>query len=274
MDNFYIPVSSGLLDPKHSLLIDNSLGLFLFLLDRTTKEKNGEVSREGLVLGGKPISCEEIAQVLGSNRQRVRRYKVQLERDGYIRTALTTAHGKPRWWVLKSKKWDTTDVQPVNNVDVQKQNNGCSDMNIGGIKNEHPIRQHKETTQRDRSLTDLKSGSIGTEAGLPTVEGNVHPVNNATNVHPVNNATALLFSNPLQPMVEKYGQALVDAVKAHSKADPFWKLHTNSAVANTWDTRLEQYQTSLRKATVTVKPINLPGRGATQDMSYIKVSEI
>jgi hypothetical protein len=106
MANYIVPISKGLLDPKHSTLVASPLGLFIFLIDRTTKEVRGE----GDVLGGKPITHKEIADVLGANERSVRRWAEQLEDAGYIRTARTYQYGKLRWWVRKSKKFGRTKM--------------------------------------------------------------------------------------------------------------------------------------------------------------------
>lgn len=96
-----IPVSDGLLDPRHSTLIACPLGLFLLLIDWTTVEnENGE----GVVLGGTPIKYEELAEVLGADPRRVRRWAKKLEDDKYIRTENTNQYGILRWWVGKNKK--------------------------------------------------------------------------------------------------------------------------------------------------------------------------
>ena len=112
---FNVPVSNGLLEPKHYRAMGDAIWLYLHLLDKQTrgvdKDGNGKVS------GGMPIRDSVIAGALGSSRRTVIRWRGVLKRGDYI-TALRTPFGHV-YAITKPKKWKETtkgDVtQPVHN---------------------------------------------------------------------------------------------------------------------------------------------------------------
>jgi hypothetical protein len=143
---FIIPISKGLLDPKHAVLVSNITGLFLFLIDRTTKEKNGE----GWVLGGAPISYAEIAAVLGASARSLERWKARLEQMGYIRTERTNKNGELKWCVMKSKKFSRVPAEMRGEVParVAKPEGQVPAKMVGGARNlANPIREDREIDQ-------------------------------------------------------------------------------------------------------------------------------
>jgi DNA-binding Lrp family transcriptional regulator len=76
----------------------SALWEFLWLIDKVTREEDGR----GLVLGGKPITCAEIAEDLGVSERSVSTALQRLRGAGYIET-----HRRPvgvAIVVLKSKK--------------------------------------------------------------------------------------------------------------------------------------------------------------------------
>jgi len=107
---FLIPVSNGLLE--HCSKMGDAIWLFLWLVDRTTKEKDDK----GKVLGGMPIRDRDIADTLGGITDRtIRRWRRRLIDGGYIE-AINTGHGYS-YRVLKSKKWSKKDTsRPDKNV--------------------------------------------------------------------------------------------------------------------------------------------------------------
>lgn len=119
---FNVPVSNGLLEPKHYRAMGDAIWLYLYLLDKQTRrvDKDGH----GKVSGGMPIRDSVIAGALGSSRRTVIRWRGVLERGGYI-TARRTSFGHV-YAITKPKKWKETtqgDVtQPAhhssNNSDV------------------------------------------------------------------------------------------------------------------------------------------------------------
>lgn len=86
MKGFYITVSLGLLEKKHYLNMKESVWLFLWYLDKMTS-----VSEEGIgkVLGGKPITYEEVNEDLQLPLRTYRRWVERLKRNGYINVIRT-----------------------------------------------------------------------------------------------------------------------------------------------------------------------------------------
>lgn len=87
MNDFYITVNNGLL--KHKKRMGSAVWEFMWLLDKITSVSEDGV---GLVLGGRPIKLEEIANDLEITRVNVSIALNKLEKEGYIQT-LRTAYG-------------------------------------------------------------------------------------------------------------------------------------------------------------------------------------
>jgi hypothetical protein len=96
--SYRISVSTGIFEHCPDMLA--SVWLFLWYIDRTTKESNGE----GTVLGGMPIIDSKPTSTLRMPVKTIRRWRLHLKKKGYIRTVRT-----PYGYVitlLKSKKWN------------------------------------------------------------------------------------------------------------------------------------------------------------------------
>jgi biotin operon repressor len=87
-----IYVWNGILEPKHRKKIGSALWEFLWCLNRITKEKDGI----GSVLGGKPVTYEEMAEELGVSTKTIQRHMERLFREGYVDPVLT-----PRGYSLR-----------------------------------------------------------------------------------------------------------------------------------------------------------------------------
>lgn len=104
MDTYFIPVSVGLLDPKHRAKMQvnqktSCIWVYLWLVDKMTK-----IDLEtglGKVLGGKPIKLEELSEF--GDRKTVAAILTKLENEGYIKMT-RTPHGKTII-VTKAKKF-------------------------------------------------------------------------------------------------------------------------------------------------------------------------
>jgi hypothetical protein len=103
---FRIPVSTGIFEHCPNML--DSIWLFLWYIDKTTKETDGV----GLVLGGMPIIDSKPAAALGVPVKTIRRWRKMLAAGGYV-TVRRTAYGccvtlpKSKKW-----KWGLTLVSP------------------------------------------------------------------------------------------------------------------------------------------------------------------
>ena len=78
-DTRFFPVHIGLLSPEHKEHIGSALWEFLWMIARTTKEKQDDGETWGIVLGGKPIKLTEIAEELGSSEHTVKKNIAKLK---------------------------------------------------------------------------------------------------------------------------------------------------------------------------------------------------
>jgi hypothetical protein len=99
---YRISISNGILEHCPDML--DSVWLFIWYIDKTTAEKNGE----GSVLGGIPIRDSRAASALRVPVKTSRRWRLHLEKKGYIRT-VRTPYGHVIT-LLKSKKWNRGPV--------------------------------------------------------------------------------------------------------------------------------------------------------------------
>jgi hypothetical protein len=79
---FDIGVKNGLLEPKHIQAMGEAVWLFLWCIDKVTKETDGW----GVVLGGKPIRYAEVQQQLGIAERTYKRWLEILRQHEYIKT--------------------------------------------------------------------------------------------------------------------------------------------------------------------------------------------
>ena len=88
-----LPVWNGIFE--HRRAIGSAVWEFLWCIDKTTRERSeADGSKTGLVLGGKPVSAEEIGRDLdGKDPKAVRANLDRLEKNGYIRRPLRTPYG-------------------------------------------------------------------------------------------------------------------------------------------------------------------------------------
>lgn len=88
MNGYYIQITNNLLDKKHVNQMGSAVWLFMWLLDRMTS-----VNEEGVgkVLGGKPITYEEVEPCLGMSRRTYSRWIDTLREFDYIQTTRTPA---------------------------------------------------------------------------------------------------------------------------------------------------------------------------------------
>jgi predicted ArsR family transcriptional regulator len=99
------PVSAGLLDPRHVQTIGRAVWVYLWFLNRVTRdEQRGAGDFVGIVLNGRPVSIDEIAEELGFDYHACRRYLANLVKTGYVERKKTGA-GMFTYAVTKSKKW-------------------------------------------------------------------------------------------------------------------------------------------------------------------------
>jgi hypothetical protein len=100
------PVSAGLLDPRHVQAIDPSspLWIYLWLLNRVTRDEQSGEDFVGIVLNGRPVSIQQIAEELGMGERVCRRYLARLVKEGYV-VQKKTGVGTCTYTITKSKRW-------------------------------------------------------------------------------------------------------------------------------------------------------------------------
>ena len=79
-----IYLSNGILEPKHVKNIGPAIFVFLWLIDRTTRQVDGA----GIVLGGKPVKAFEVGESLGICQKTFLRSLDRLVRHGYVERTL------------------------------------------------------------------------------------------------------------------------------------------------------------------------------------------
>jgi hypothetical protein len=99
---FRIPVSNGIF--AHHNKLKGAIWLLIWYIDKTTKEVlSVDGTRNGIVLGGKPIADEDPASALGCYVKTIGRYRQRLARLGFIGQKRT-----PVGYVIqvrRSEKW-------------------------------------------------------------------------------------------------------------------------------------------------------------------------
>lgn len=158
MNGFYIQVTNNLLDSKHIENMGSAVWLFMWFLDKMTSiDENGV----GKVLGGKPITHEEVAQYLGIPRRTYTRWLKVLKDFGYIQTVRTPGGISVR--VCKAKKGYAKNGSSVDKSksdapksvrDAPKMAHRCA---TNGSSN---IRQYSDLTitkQEDLNVRELKT---------------------------------------------------------------------------------------------------------------------
>jgi len=106
---FWIPVWNGIFE--HREKIADALWLFLWYIDKTTREEDGgEGGKVGHVLGGKPIRDSEVAPELQCTKRTICTWRNRLQQHGYIKATRTPYGHTVR--VLKSKKWFGKNPEP------------------------------------------------------------------------------------------------------------------------------------------------------------------
>jgi Winged helix-turn-helix DNA-binding len=100
------PISAGLLDPRHVQAIDSSspLWVYLWLLNRVTRDDENGEQFDGIVLHGRPVSIQQIADELGIRYRACRRHLSRLVDAGYV-VQKKTGVGMCTYTVTKSKRW-------------------------------------------------------------------------------------------------------------------------------------------------------------------------
>jgi len=105
---YYITISNGLLRDGHRKRMGSAVWEFMWLIDKVTRiEANGS----GVVLGGKPVKLEEIAEALEVHAVTVSENLSKLEEEGYIKKTVAPYGLVLR--VMKMKKRFNQKAKPA-----------------------------------------------------------------------------------------------------------------------------------------------------------------
>jgi hypothetical protein len=136
---FWIPVYRGLF--RHYGRIKQALWLFLWYIDKTTREECEDCGRVGYVLGGAPVKDQAAAYDLGCDRSTVSAWRRMLEDAGYVRTK-RVPNGNVVC-VLNSKKWVVETMgQSSHHAGQSSHHAGQSSHHAG--QSSHAIREYRE----------------------------------------------------------------------------------------------------------------------------------
>ena len=93
------PVSAGLLDPRHVQAIDPSspLWIYLWLLNRVTRDEERGDDFLGIVLHGRSVSIRQIADELGIKERACRRHLARLCRLAKPIATFPSNHIAKQW---------------------------------------------------------------------------------------------------------------------------------------------------------------------------------
>jgi len=160
MQNSYpFPTYSGLLEPKHYKQIGSAIWLFLWCISSTTKEEEREGVTWGIVLGGKPVKSEEIAEKFGVNEKTVRRWIESLETHGYI--SVTRTSNGMTIEVRNSKKFADKNVRSdrtkMSDHDERPDKNVRSDRTEMSDQVDKNVRSKKDITEINNNTTTAAS---------------------------------------------------------------------------------------------------------------------
>lgn len=139
MKIYNIQVANTLLEDKHFQSMGLAVWFFLWCLDRMTKI---DAQGNGKVLGGKPITYEEIRLVFNISRPTYMRWLKSLRDAGYIST-IRTPNGNSIFVHKAKKGYIKSETSDVSNM-----NSDVSNMTHRRIKSETSnIRLYKDYTK-------------------------------------------------------------------------------------------------------------------------------
>jgi len=144
---FWFPVYEGLFD--HAPTMSDAVWFFMWLIARTTREKNGG----GSVLGGVPIRDGRPAGELGFPVKTIRRWRRMLVKGAYI-AVVRTPYGF-KYTLLKSKKWQKEASRDCPKLPIsleESARNRQSDLPLRAVRVPETgtlIRQYRDNTEEE-----------------------------------------------------------------------------------------------------------------------------
>lgn len=162
-ESFFFPIYSGLLTEEHRNKIGPALWEFLWCISATTSEVEQDGSLSGVVLGGKPVSYNDVAKELGGSKSTVKRNFEKLEEQGYIEMKRTPyghiIHVKNSKKFKKSAKNSTGAKYGTGAENGQR----SAIFGMGGAENGHSNKYIKRDIKDIKNNNDVGGGAPATE---------------------------------------------------------------------------------------------------------------
>jgi hypothetical protein len=282
---YFIYVRKNILEPKHKLLVGTITGLYLFLLDRSTRT----VNNEDQIHHGAPLGYDAIAEVLGCSAKSIQRWRKQLEDAKYIRTARTSHQGSLRWWILKGRKFKGAETDMSSATRVAKDTLSSSKDTLSSSTTN--LSSPKEMTREMVSV----DGSKPRVGSAPTFENGAGCVgtHNSVAKDTLSSATPLGVCQPaseeamafttgfakylkqtaggnwavkVDPLVLKHGVPKMSQIFNWAMSVKFWDEKLSTAgqpmamFVKAFPTILKQYEKASKKPTTAKPPVDFPGR--------------
>ncbi|KIL71919.1 winged helix-turn-helix domain-containing protein [Bacillus badius] len=168
--SFYFPVFSGLLTAEHRKKIGPALWEFLWCISTTTKEVIEDGELLGIVLGGKPVSYNDVAKEMGGSKSTVKRNFEKLEEEGYILMTRT-----PYGHIIKvrnSKKFKKSaenDTGARYGTGAENEYRGAI-FGRGGAENGHSNKDIELDIKQDINIASADNAREEPTGGVPTTE--------------------------------------------------------------------------------------------------------
>jgi predicted transcriptional regulator len=150
--SYNIPITNTILEDKHFQAMGSALWLFIWCIDKMTKidsEGNGKV------LGGKPITYEEIKQVFNISRATYKRWMKALKDAGYISTIRTPngvqiiVHKAKKGYIKSDGSKMNTDGSKMSHRWVKNEPSNIR-LDIDYTKTENENNKGKESQSKER----------------------------------------------------------------------------------------------------------------------------
>lgn len=122
--SFDIGVKNSLIDPKHYRAMGDAIWLYLWGIDRVTRERLDSKTGEhvGVILGNVPQRDEDIAAAIGCSSKTIRRWRSCCVKYGYLGVRRTPCGIS--MWVRRSKKWTKSQKESGQKCPIPQPGNG------------------------------------------------------------------------------------------------------------------------------------------------------
>lgn len=223
-----IEITNNLLDPKHVKGIGVAIWEYMWLIDKMTSISENGV---GLVLGGKPIKLEEIAEEIGKNKFTIRVNLERLKKAGYINLKRTpygqiisVNKAKKRFGrVAGNTNSDAKRVEENTNSRVYETTNSAL------VK---PPTLNQENTNSNKTVAVDTTVDITKETGVAS--NGSHPKTPVQECHEFFDLSAEGLSEFSQRLAEKFGMEKQSTYAEVKKFKAYWSEKNKSGTKSRW----------------------------------------